>query len=61
LFKFRVWEPLTNAPPASGVAPLPGWLDTAFGGLLSLEAKLVGAGINLPVGQSVLLVGRKRG
>lgn len=61
LFKFRVWEPLTNAPPASGVAPLPGLLDAAFGGLLSLEAKLVGAGINLPVGQSVLLVGRKRG
>lgn len=60
LFKFRVWEPLTGAPPASGVAELPGWLDTIFGGLLSLEAKLIGAGVNLPVGQSVLLVGRKR-
>jgi SAM-dependent methyltransferase len=61
LFKFRVWEPLTGAKPASGVAPLPGWMDAMFGGLLSLEAKLVGAGVNLPVGQSVLLVGRKRG
>lgn len=60
LFKFRVWEPLTNAPPASGVAALPGWVDSIFGGLLSLEAKLIGAGINLPVGQSVLMIGRKR-
>jgi SAM-dependent methyltransferase len=59
LFKFRVWEPLTGARPASGVAPLPGWLDTVFGALLSLEARLVGAGLNLPIGQSVLLVGRK--
>lgn len=60
LFKFRVWEPLTNAPPASGVAAIPGWLDTIFGGLLALEAKLIGAGVNLPLGQSLLLVGRKR-
>ena len=50
LFKFRVWEPLTNAPAASGVAALPGWLDTIFGGLLALEAKLIGAGVNLPIG-----------
>ena len=60
LFKFRVWEPLTGAPSASGVTPLPGWLDKFFGSLLSVEAALVGAGLNLPVGQSLLLVGRKR-
>ena len=60
LFKFRVWEPLTSAEPASGVAPMPGWLDAIFGGLLAIEAKLIGWGINLPIGQSVLLVGRKR-
>ncbi len=60
LFKFRVWEPLTRAEPASGVAAMPGWLDTIFGGLLAIEANLIGWGLNLPVGQSVLLVGRKR-
>lgn len=60
LFKFRVWEPLTGAEPASGVAEMPGWLDAIFGGLLAIEAKLIGWGINLPIGQSVLLVGRKR-
>ena len=60
LFKFRVWEPLTGAQPASGVSPLPGWIDAIFGGLLSVEASLIRAGANLPVGQSVLLVGRKR-
>ncbi len=60
LFKFRVWEPLTRAEPSSGVAPLPRWLDRCFGGLLNLESRLIGAGVNLPVGQSVLLMGRKR-
>jgi len=60
LFKFRIWEPLTGAPPASGVAPMPAWLDALLGGALACEAKLIGAGVNLPLGQSVLLVGRKR-
>lgn len=59
-FKFRIWEPLTNAPPASGVAPLPAWLDALFGNALAAEAALIGRGVNLPLGQSVLLVGRKR-
>ncbi|MBY0508105.1 MAG: class I SAM-dependent methyltransferase [Bryobacteraceae bacterium] len=59
LFKFRVWEPLTQAPPASGVAPMPGWLDGLLGSALSLEASLIGTGLNLPLGQSVLLLGRK--
>ena len=60
LFKFRIWEPLTGAPPASGVEPMPPWLDRLLGGALAVEAKLIGAGVNLPLGQSVLLVGRKR-
>ncbi len=60
LFKFRVWEPVTGAPPASGVAPMPAWLDTLLGHALAAEARIIGAGFNLPLGQSVLLVGRKR-
>lgn len=60
LLKFRIWEPLMRAKPASGVAPMPGWLDAMFFGLLKTEAWLIGAGVNLPIGQSVLLVGRKR-
>ena len=60
LFKFRVWEPLTGAPPASGVAPMPAWLDTLLGHALAAEARFIGTGFNLPLGQSVLLVGRKR-
>jgi SAM-dependent methyltransferase len=59
LFKFRVWEPLRRCPPASGVGPLPKWLDRILYGALRLESRLIGAGWNLPVGQSLVLVGRK--
>lgn len=59
LFKFRVWEPLTNAPPASGVTPVAPWLDRLLNGALQTEAALVGAGVNLPLGQSLVLVARK--
>ncbi len=60
LFKFRVWEPLLNEPPASGVQPLPNWLDRLLGVPLALESALLGAGLNLPVGQSIILLGEKR-
>lgn len=59
LVKFRLWEPLLGAPPASGLAPLPRWLDRLLGAPLALESKLLRAGINLPVGQSVVLIGEK--
>ncbi len=54
-FKFRVWEPLTNAPPASGVEPIAPWLNQLLELPLKLEAPLIGAGVNLPLGQSLLL------
>lgn len=60
LFKFRVWEPLTNQPPRSGVSPAPGWLDALLYGALRMESALVRAGLNLPLGQSLLLVGEKK-
>jgi hypothetical protein len=48
LAKFRLWEPLLRKPPASGVAPVAGWLD----GLLyaPLEAAWIVRGGNLPIG-----------
>ncbi len=59
LAKFRVWEPLTNAPPASGVEPVAGWLDSALHVPLAMEAAWIGSGMNFPVGQSLFLLGRK--
>ena len=59
LLKFRVWEPLTRQAPASGVDPVPWWLDKTLSAPLSLEARLLAAGINLPLGQSLLLFAEK--
>lgn len=59
LAKFRVWEPLTNAPPASGVEPVAPWLDALLHAPLKFESMWLGSGLNFPAGQSLLLVGRK--
>jgi SAM-dependent methyltransferase len=59
LAKFRLWEPLLRKPPASGVEPVPPWLDQLLYSTLSLEAAWIGAGRNFPVGQSLLLIGEK--
>ncbi len=59
LAKFRLWEPLLRKPPASGLRPIPQWLDKALGAALRLEAGILTAGGNLPLGQSLLLLGEK--
>jgi SAM-dependent methyltransferase len=59
LAKFRVWEPLLGKPPASGVEPVAPWLDTLLYAPLALEAAWVGAGHDLPLGQSLVLIGEK--
>jgi len=59
LAKFRVWEPLTRQPPASGVKPVPGWLDRLLYAPLAVEAGWLGAGLNLPLGQSLILLAKK--
>ena len=61
LAKFRVWEPLLRKPPASGVEPVAPWLDKLLYAPLALEAARLGAGHNLPLGQSVVLIGEKLG
>ncbi|MCX6598611.1 MAG: class I SAM-dependent methyltransferase [Acidobacteria bacterium] len=58
-FKFRVWEPLTGAAPASGVEPVTPWLNQLLEVPLKLEAPLIAAGVNLPLGQSLLLAAER--
>jgi SAM-dependent methyltransferase len=59
LLKFRVWEPLTNAAPESGLeAPHPA-LNGALEAVLMTEAAMIRAGARLPVGQSLWLIARK--
>jgi SAM-dependent methyltransferase len=59
LFRFRVWEPLTRQPAVSGVHPVSQWLDRLLFAPLACEAAWIGNGHDLPLGQSLLLVGEK--
>jgi len=59
LAKFRLWEPLLRRPAASGIAPVPSWLDGVLYHALALEAAWVGAGRSFPLGQSVIAIGEK--
>jgi SAM-dependent methyltransferase len=58
-FKFRIVEPLMRSKPASGVGPVGTWLDRALYAPLSWEARWIGSGRNLSIGQSLLLLARK--
>jgi SAM-dependent methyltransferase len=60
LAKFRLWEPLMRAPPQSGVEPVGPWLDRLLYAPLMAEAALLGAGLNLPVGQSLIAIAERR-
>jgi SAM-dependent methyltransferase len=60
-FKFRVWEPLLRLPAATGVDPVPGWLDRLLYAPLALESQWLGGGRNFPVGQSVFFIGERTG
>lgn len=59
LAKFRLWEPLTAQAPASGVQAVSPLLDRLLYAPLAVESALLGAGFDLPVGQSLLLVAEK--
>jgi SAM-dependent methyltransferase len=58
--KFRLWEPLTRQPAASGVEPVAPWLNTLLEVPLRIEARWLGAGGGFPLGQSLFLIGEKR-
>ncbi len=57
--KFRVWEPLTNQAPQSGVQPVAPWLDRLLYLPLRAEAAWIGSGGSLPLGQSIVLIAHK--
>ncbi|HLK48844.1 MAG TPA: class I SAM-dependent methyltransferase [Bryobacteraceae bacterium] len=59
LAKFRIWEPLTRQAPQSGVQPGGGWLNRMLELPLAAESIWLGAGLDLPVGQSLILAGEK--
>ncbi len=59
LAKFRLWEPLAGAPPASGVQPVAGWLDRLLYSALAAEAAWLGAGGGFPLGQSLIVLAEK--
>ena len=48
-------------PVDSGVKPVAGWLDAVLGSVLWVEGGLVEWGWDLPLGQTVVLIARKRG
>lgn len=60
LVKFRVIEPLLGGTPESGVQPVSPWLDKLLYGPLAMESKLLPAGVNLPLGQSLILLAERR-
>jgi SAM-dependent methyltransferase len=59
LLKFRLWEPLLRKPAESGVQRVAPWLDRLLYAPLAMEAAWLGAGHNLPLGQSLVLIGEK--
>ncbi len=59
LAKFRIWEPLTRAKPASGVQLPAAWLNGLLEIPLNLEAFLLRKGLNLPLGQSVIVIAQR--
>ncbi|MCS7314424.1 MAG: class I SAM-dependent methyltransferase [Bryobacteraceae bacterium] len=59
LVKFRLWEPLLRKRPASGLVPLPDWLNELLTRVLYTEAELLAAGVRFPLGQSLIVLGEK--
>jgi SAM-dependent methyltransferase len=59
LLRFRVWEPLTRQAPASGLEPLPSWLNRLLYTPLAIEKRWIARGGAFPWGQSLVLLGQK--
>ena len=57
--KFRLWEPLMQKSPASGIEQPAGWLNRLLYSVLALEAKWLGLGLPFFLGQSLILVAEK--
>ena len=61
LAKFRIWEPLMRRRPQSGVQPVSPWLNRLLAFPLAAEGRWLDAGFNIPMGQSLILIGEKQG
>ena len=59
LAKFRLIEPLSRGGPSSGVEPVSPWLDRLLYGALDAESAWLGSGRDLPIGQSLILLGER--
>ena len=59
LAKFRLWEPLQRGPASTGVERVSPWLDRLLYIPLAVESAWIGAGLNFPAGQSLVLIGEK--
>jgi hypothetical protein len=59
LAKFRVWEPLLHRVPQSGVRPVSAWLNGLLELPLNAESRWLSTGLDLPLGQSLILIGEK--
>jgi SAM-dependent methyltransferase len=57
--KFRIWEPLTRAPLASGVEAAAPWMDRLLHMPLALEASWLSRGRNFPLGQSLIVIAER--
>lgn len=57
--RFRLWEPLTNAPPASNWTPLPAWLNSLLTVPLRIESLVSRMGWTFPLGQSLICAATK--
>jgi len=59
LLKFRIWEPLTRRAPESGVQPIRPWLNRLLLLPLLAESRWLSSGGDIPLGQSLILIGEK--
>ena len=59
LAKFRLWEPLLQRRPQSGVRPVSPWLNRLLEVPLNAESRWIASGHNMPLGQSLILIGEK--
>jgi SAM-dependent methyltransferase len=57
--KFRLWEPLIGAEPASGVRPMPRAINKLMEQFLRAEGHWLQSGFSFPLGQSIILFARK--
>ena len=57
--KFRIWEPLTRAPLASGVEAAPPWMDRILHMPLAMESAWLSRGRDFPIGQSLIVIAER--